>query len=381
MTHAMIFSTLHDSRIDFKLLFASISQYFIIQHKIMKHKITSVLILNIMFCLFLAGCDKTETAYESAQKAIEAGDYDTALSVADAAVSASAGDKLTYRARGIAYLGKGEYELAEDSFVSALSCSNGLVESADVDISYYLAVAEFKKGDIESAKSTVDAIIALRPKDDGAYFLRGKIELALKDKEAALADFDKTVELAPSNYDRYVGIYEELHAHGYDDDASAYLTQAMSAGNKLSDYNKGVLEYYLASYTDAKADLESARQSQSNENLILYLGRTYEALGDTSYAMTLYNDFLRENPSAGAIYEQLTDCMMKNGDYEGALSTIETGLSVGNGEGSKGMMFDRVVAYEMLYDFESAKKSIAEYLSVYPDDEVAVRENVFLSSR
>jgi hypothetical protein len=45
------------------------------------------------------------------------------------------------------------------------------------------------------------------------------------------------------------------------------------------------------------------------------------------------------------------------------------------------MLFDRIVAYEMLYDFETAAKLMTEYLAAYPDDEAAIRENVFLSSR
>ncbi len=329
----------------------------------------------------LTGCERTQTAAENVIASVEAGDYANAESVADSAISASGGDKLTYRAKGIALLAAGDYQRAVDAFVAALGCSNGIVEQTDIDISCYLAVAEYKKGDMEGARSTVDAILNLRPKDDGAYFLRGKINLALGDKEAALSDFDKTVELSPENYDRYVGIYEVLHSNGHDSEASAYLEKAMAAGNKLSDYNKGVLEYYLGSYTDARGDLENARKSENNENLTLYLGRTYEALGDPSYAMTLYGDFIRENSSAGRIYEQLANCMMANGDYKGALDTIESGLSLGNGEGEKGMMFDRVVAYEMLYEFDSAKKSMDEYLAKYPDDEVAKRENIFLSSR
>ena len=347
----------------------------------MKHTKILNMIIPLLAAVLLTGCADAESAYVKAGDALSAGDFETAASVADSAIKAAGPDKLMYRARGIAQLSKGDFEAAEDSLVSALHCSNGLVEQADIDISYYLAVAEYKMGEHEKAHSTVDAILALRPKDDGAYFLRGKIGLAMGDKEGALADFDRTVTLAPQNYDRYVGIYEELHAKGYDAEASAYLEKAMSAGSKLSDYNKGVLEYYLASYTDARTDLENARKKSSSENLALYLGKTYEALGDSSYAMTIYEDYLRENPSAGRIYEQLASCKMKQGMYDEALTTIESGLSLGGGEGTQGMMFNRVVAYEMLYDFDSAKKSMDEYLAVYPDDEVAKRENVFLSSR
>ncbi len=291
-------------------------------------------------------------------------------------------DKLILRTQGIELLGEGKFEEAEGTLIRALSCSNGIVEQADYDISDYIAVAQFKAGDLEGALATVNAIADINPKDDGVYFMRGKIELAMGNKEGAISDFDKTVTLAPDNYNRFVGIYEELHAKGYDTEAAAYLEKAISAGNKLSDYNKGVLEYYLGSYTDARNDLENAKKSSdTTEDLILYLGKTYEALGDDGYAMTLYEDYIRENSTAGRVYDQLANCKLKKGDNEGALETIDAGLSLSNGEGRQGMMFARVVAYERLYDFVSAKKYMDEYLAVYPDDEVAIRENVFLSSR
>ncbi len=381
-THASVFKTLHES---FIFSFGSnavisISIDFITKEGIMKHEKSLDIIIICLAALFLAGCSKNENAVDSSMEAIAAKDYDTAVAIAGQAVEGGGG-KLARRAKGIAHLARGEYEMAAQSFTDALACSNGLVDKTDIDVSYYLAVAQYKMGNIEDALGTCDAIIGIRPGDDGAYFLRGKIELALGNKEEAIASFDKTVELSPTDYDRYVGIYEELHARGYEDEASSYLEKAMSAGNKLSDYNKGVLEYYLLSYTDARNDLENAKKKGNSENLTLYLGKTYEALGDSSYAMSLYDEYLRQDPSAGRIYEQLATCKVKMEDYEGALETIDSGLSLGNGEGEAGLMFDRIVAYEMLYDFENAKKSMDEYLKLYPDDEVAKRENIFLSSR
>ncbi len=362
---------MHDRRIEVRgvLLVVSISKDFI----------TTLAVISISL---LAGCAPKESAAYTAGEALEAGDYAGAYEIASSSISAGAGDKLTYRAEGIALLGQARFEEAADAFEKALACSNGIVEQTDIDVSYYLAVAQFKAGQLEEAAATVDAISAIRPKDDGAYFLRGKIDLAMDDKSAAISDFDKTVSLAPENYDRYVGIYEELHSKGYDGEAAAYLEKAMAAGTKLSDYNKGILEYYLGSYTDARNDLENARKSsKGGEDLTLYLGKTYEALGDDGYAMTIYEEYLRENPASGRVYEQLATCRMKTGDNEGALETIEMGLSAGNGEGVRGMMFDRIVACEKLLDFASAKKYADEYLELYPDDETARRESVFLSSR
>ena len=328
----------------------------------------------------LSGCNKAG-ADAPVIEAVQSGDYAGAAQIADSVIDAAGPGKLICRAKGLALLGEGKYAEAAKTLAGALTFSNGLVGADDIDISYYLAVAEYKNEQPEEALETVNAIIGLRPKDDAAYYLRGKIELALGSKDAALADFDSCVNLAPTNYDRFVGIYEELHANGYDAEAASYLEKAISAGNKLGDYNKGVLEYYLGSYTDARNDLENAKKSGNNENLTLYLGKTYEALGDDGYAMNLYEEYIRGDASAGRIYEQLATCRMNRGEYADALEVIETGLSLGNGEGMQGMMYDRVVAYEMLYDFTNAKKYMQEYLELYPDDESAIRENVFLSSR
>ncbi|MBO4904152.1 MAG: tetratricopeptide repeat protein [Lachnospiraceae bacterium] len=347
----------------------------------MKQQTFMKLITIGLASVLLTGCTDEKSAEQTAMDAVAAGDYDTAVSIASAAAEEGAADKDTFRARAIAMLGLGQYDQAEDSFIQALGCSNGIIDRTDIDNSYYLAVAQYKNGDHEEAKTTLDSIIALRPKDDGAYYMRGKVELAMGNKEAAISDFDSTVTLAPGNYDRYVGIYEQLHYYGYDTEAASYLEKAMSAGSKLSDYNKGVLEYYLGSYTEARNDLENARKGGDSENLSLYLGKTYEALGDEGYAMSIYEDYIRQNSGAGRIYEQLANCQIRKGDYESALTTIEAGLSLGNGEGEQSLMFDRIVAYERLYDFRSAKRYMDEYLSVFPDDEVARREDVFLSSR
>ena len=157
--------------------------------------------------MVLAGCKDTETASYKAEQALGAKDFESAYNIASSAIESGAGDKEMFRSKAIALLGLGEYEQAESTFLQAFACSNGFLDRTDIDNSYYMAVAQFKKGDHAAARSTLDSIIALRPKDDGAYYLRGKVELAMGERESALSDFDQTVTLAPDNYDRYVGIY------------------------------------------------------------------------------------------------------------------------------------------------------------------------------
>ena len=47
----------------------------------------------------------------------------------------------------------------------------------------------------------------------------------------------------------------------------------------------------------------------------------------------------------------------------------------------KSLLYNEIVVYEYQKDFATAKSKMAEYLAAYPDDQDAVRENQFLSTR
>lgn len=346
----------------------------------MKRKIIGLIVSAS--CILLVGCQNVqESSYRSGMSAVEANDFATAQTLFEKALADGESAKSVYRGKGIAYLGAGEYKDAIKAFEEALAQSNGIVEEADIDISYYLAVAFYKDGQINEAVNTLNSIIAIKPERAQAYYLRGKIELIQGSLDAALHDYDKAVSLEQYDYDNYIRICEDLREAGYESESNAYIDKAMSLGKGLTDYRKGILEYYIGDYSSARTDLENARKSDKGDNILLYLGKTYEALGDTDYAKSLYMDALAANNSSGKLYNQLAMCQINEGDYEAAIDTIENGLSSGNGESMQGLMFNRVVAYEKIYDFSSAKQYIQEYLNAYPDDEVALREEVFLRTR
>ena len=74
---------------------------------------------------------------------------------------------------------------------------------------------------------------------------------------------------------------------------------------------------------------------------------------------------------------------MQLGDYQSALNHYNLGLqSEGNSaELTQEMEFNQIAAYEKLYDWESAKAKIEEYIAKYPDDEAAKKEAEFLRTR
>ncbi|MCR5507430.1 MAG: tetratricopeptide repeat protein [Lachnospiraceae bacterium] len=334
--------------------------------------------------IFLTGCrgglaGDGNTA--SGMQAIEAQDYTTALTCFENALSSGEDARLDHRGMGIAYMGLGEYEQAVKEFKTALSYSNGIVSKVDYDINYYLAMARYKSGDIDGALSTYDAILALNDKAADAHYLRGRIELLKNDKQAAISDFDRAVELKGGDYDLYINIYEGLKASGFDSEAEGYIKAALEKNGKMTKVQSGLFSYYLGDYDEARNSLENARNSNESDMLILYLGRSYEALGDVNYASNLYSEYIGKGSAGASIYNELGLINLKREMYDEALEAFEAGMALNDPAYTQSLMFNEAVTYEYLLDFKKAGVLMKEYLERFPDDEEAQREYVFLSTR
>ena len=352
-------------------------------HNVMKKShIFPLLIIIFAFSAALFGCADEEKSYEQqGYDALEALDFGAAASLFDAAVSEEENLQMAYRGKGMALLGLSRYAEAEQMFLKALSESNGRIRDIEYDISYYLAVAQAKAGKYDEAYDTYSAIIAMDDKARDAYYLRGKIDLCKGDKASALLDFDQSIVLEPTNYDGYIKICKDLTNSGYESDGKAYIQRAMNTDYKKSDYQIGVFHYYMGEYEEARTSFENSRGNKETRELILYLGKTYEALGDYNYAATLYNEYLVNHSDEAELYLQLGQNMLKQADYDGALSAFEAGIATGNVEYLQTLKYNRVIAYEYMLDFKKAAVMLKEYLDEYPNDEEAEREYRFLKTR
>lgn len=297
-------------------------------------------------------------------------------------VEVSNSEKLRLREEGIEYARMGRYDEAIDSFIEAFSKSNGIIKDTDIDIAYYLGMAQYKSGAISDAYDTYCAIVDLRGKDSRAYYLRGKMLLEMGRKDEAVKDFETSIECDDDDYDNYIRICEDLCAAGYESEGNSYIQRAMDNGKRLTDYQKGVLNFYLGQYSEARSFLESARDSATDStSAVLYLGKTYEHLNDSKYAISLYESELQRNPGAGILYAQLGIAKLNQKDYAGALEAFDAGIAINDESTMQSLLFNRIVANEYLHNFEEAKEQMSDYLSRYPNDEAAKRENEFLSTR
>lgn len=347
----------------------------------MKRVTTAAFGAAVMLLLAACGAKEKTDNISLGMEAIQNLQYAEALQYFETALAENEDERLVCRGMGLAHMGVSKYEEAIAYLEKALRLSDGSVRDIDYDINYYLATAYFKNGRVQDALRSYDAILALRPKEIEAYYLRGYVKLCSGDFESAKEDFDKTIALEPQNYDRLIQIYNALADNGYREAGKEYLQQALADNEKsVSNYDLGRIYYYLEDYESAKNYLSQVKISSDYE-ASLYLGRTYEALGDYNYAASIYNDYTLNDQSKAEIYNQLGLCRMKMGEYELALMAFQSAMNIEGNEMMQTLKFNEIIAYEYMNEYKTAAALMNDYLKTYPDDEAAQRENLFLKTR
>ena len=91
-------------------------------------------------------------------------------------------------------------------------------------------------------------------------------------------------------------------------------------------------------------------------------------------------DVLKQGPDA-EIYNQLGLCELAKKDYQKALEAFQAGKQIEGNSLMQTLSFNEIVAYEYLQDYQKAAVLLNAYLQNYPDDQAAIREQQFLSTR
>ena len=334
--------------------------------------------------LCFSGCGKTgaDASVAEGMKHIEAMEYEEAIACFETAKESGEDERLIARGIGIANMGLTDYDAAIASFLEYLSFSDGNVMEMDYDVNFYLAAAYQKAGRYAEAEKVYDAILALKPQDTDAVYLRGNARLFQGQYQTAREDFDRVVELEPANFARLIQVYEVLATNGYREMGQEYLETALKErAGRMSSFDKGCINYYLENYEQAQVFLEEAKAGGSAD-AYLYLGMAYEATGDYNYAITnVYTNYLAKNEGNAEIFNQLGLCYMKQEEYALALDAFQNAMQIPDNGMMQVLRFNEIVAYEYLGEYTQASVLLENYLKSYPDDEVAQRENGFLSTR
>ncbi len=333
--------------------------------------------------IFLAGCGRmkqgeyTQAGYDS----IENNQFSQAMDSFDVAQENGEDPLMIARGRGIASYYLMDYQAAVDYYHESMTYTGSNVRDIDYDLNFYLAQAYEKLDEFNEAIATYTAILNLNDKDVMAYYHRGTDYLKVGEHDLAIEDFEKALSLAPGNYDLRIEVAGRLSDNYYEEEGIKYLQNFLVDNEKkLSSFDKGRIYYYMGDLENAKVYLEDARDDD-DQNTVLFLGKTYEKLGDYNYAASVYDNFLKRHPESAIIYNQLGLSKLEAGDYEAALNAFMSAKNIENNGIEQTLSYNEIVATEYMGDFKKAKNLMASYLTSYPDDEAAKKENVFLSTR
>lgn len=291
-------------------------------------------------------------------------------------------EEMAYRQAGITFLEKGEYEQAAQTFQKALDNSNGRLAETELDICYYKAYALSQCGQIKKALEVYNAIIAYDKKAGYAYLQRGNLYCARGKVKEGCADYEKVISLDEGNYEIYLSAYKNLLASGAEEaTAQKYLYRAIELGGKTGeDFRyRGLMYMLLKDYDNAKQQLSHA-ENEGDEQARLYMAQVLEETEDVDGALAIYESYAKEHKKDGEAQYNMVKLLMENENYETALSYIEQAKKVVTGEQKKSILEYEVIATEKQGDLEGAKALLEEYLSLYPKDQRAAKELVFLKS-
>lgn len=341
----------------------------------------TAMILTMCGALFLTGCGSEEMKiYEQAEKDLEQGSYEYALS--GYAQCVENGTKLadSYRGAGLANLYMGNYEQAAENFTGALNCKD-VGKSLKRDILAYRGTAYYKAGMYDAAMADCQTLAEDYTMDSDTYFLTGKVALAMDAYDEAALNFEQAYA-EDASYDTAVSIYEAYLEKDMEADGTRYLEAALLTEPKdAQDYcDRGKVYYYMEDYENARTELIKAADQDSKEALLL-LGMVYLAQNDSSSARAMYQQYISEAGDSGASYNGLAMCDMAEGNYDSALSNISAGILSATTEEMQSLLFNEIVVYEKKLDFAAAQQKAQEYLDMFPEDEAVIKELAFLKTR
>ncbi len=288
----------------------------------------------------------------------------------------------SYRKAGLEYLDEGNFESAILAFNEALSKRVGIVSNLEEDINFYKAYAQMESGKTEDAIRTYTALIDYDKENADAYYLRGCAYISEGKTKEAAEDFRQAEKNKKDSGEMCAGIYEQLMSAGLSEEAASYLEQGLKIkGSKGADcLTRGKLYLLSGDYDKAETELgEALEQKEMSANL--YLGRLFQAKGDSEEAETYYEAYMQDNPGDSKVLYELGQIAAAQGDYSEAVSRFEQGMECENLMNKRQLWTAKIAAMEHGGNFTAALQEMEAYLEDYPNDEAAQREYIFLKTR
>lgn len=283
---------------------------------------------------------------------------------------------------GITCMEAGKYEEAVKTFQKALDETVGSITEDEITICYYKAEAQFRNQDYEGALTTYNALINYDKKNGDAYFLRGCLYFTMGEDEKAKDDLAKAVAVEPKEFALYIGNYQTLLDRGYQDEAVKYLDQALEVKDDSANgmMQKGRVYLLKNDWENSEEYLKKALDKKLVD-ANYYMAQLYVAQGKLEEADSYIEAYLETGDATAEELFQLGESQLKGGKYAQAVTYFKAALELEEVPNKQIIMKHCAIAYEKNYEFAEAREILKEYVTLYPEDDEAMRELTFLESR
>ncbi len=305
---------------------------------------------------------------DQAQKYIQKGQFDKAISEYQKIVEADSKDIRTRLKLGELYLKVGnnasavnEYSAAAESYTSdgfilqAIAVFKQLlkIDPSISDIYVKLAKLYKKQGLIADALAQYRIVIANYEKQGKTVEATGALkDMASMDPEnfsirAKLADLYLKGGDDKKALEEFSLIASDLKKKGRMDDVIILYEKLLSAKPTSREALTGIGEAYLETGKIKKAldSLKAALKSDPNDaSALSLLSKVYLELNDEQNAKLTYKNILRIDPSSDDARKGLTKLLIKEGNYEEGMETalpfIDKALEGKNSDGALGLLLE-----------------------------------------
>jgi len=214
----------------------------------------------------------------------------------------------------------------------------------------------FQAADIHNAEREIQAALKLAPTFYPGETALGYIELSKKDGKAALAHFDRAIELQGTYVSALTGRGQALLALNREGDAIAAFGAALAVDPSLTELQRRI---EVLRSRGLERDLAAAREAAK--------------AGRFDDAVRAYNAAIASSPDSAFMYRELAAVERQSGAADSALTHFRKAVELEPGDAASIATIGEIL--EARGDSEGALAMYAQSLAIEPNDSVEARRD------
>jgi tetratricopeptide (TPR) repeat protein len=226
---------------------------------------------------------------------------------------------------GAALAASGQFDAAIEEDIRAMA-----IVSDKTGVRRNLALAYYKKGDMEHARTEFEAVIAARPHDVNSAVLLGYTYIKLEKPAEAVVLLTPLEQGHESDMDFEYVLGDAMIQSGKDTDGIPRMEKAASATHSPDAYViAGTAHMHRNEFREARADFDTALDlSPTFPGLYTLAGQARDAMGDADASVPAFQAALRADPKDATANLYLGVIRLKQRDFESARPLLELALEL-----------------------------------------------------